>query len=96
VTIFCFKNTLNDIIPKVSLKSYNNRYSSQKSMGLILKIHPKIHCTTIIQNDLLNSCDKSLMFYLKNIDSRDGAIPPLLMDKCKIDLVSLLKGTNLK
>lgn len=96
VTVFCFKNTLNDIIPKVSLKYYNNRYSSQKSMGLILKIHPKIHCTTIIQNDLLNSCDKSLMFYLKNIDSRDGAIPPLLMDKCKIDLVSLLKGTNLK
>ncbi len=64
VTIFGFKNTLNDIIPKVSLKSYNNRYSSQKAMGLILKINPKI--------------------------------PPLLMDKCKIDLVSLLKGTNLK
>jgi hypothetical protein len=60
-------------------------------MGLILKIHPKIHCTTIIQNGLLNSCDKSLMFYLKNIDSRNGAIPPLLMDKCKIDPVSLLK-----
>jgi hypothetical protein len=36
------------------------------------------------------------MFYLKSIDSRDGAIPPLLMDKCKFDLVRLLKGTNLK
>jgi hypothetical protein len=87
---------LNDNVSKVSLKYLNNRYSSQKSMGLILKICPIVHWTTIIQNVLLNSCDKSLMFYLKSIDSRDGAIPPLLMDKCKIDLVSLLKGTNLK
>ncbi len=65
-------------------------------MGLILKIRPTIHWTAIIQNVFLNSCDKRLMFYLKSIDSRDGAIPPLLMDKCKFDLVRLLKGTNLK
>jgi hypothetical protein len=65
-------------------------------MGLIHKICPTIHWTTIIQNIPLNSCDKSLMFYLKSIDLKDGAIPPLLMDKCKIDLVRLLQGTNLK